>query len=111
MYRISLLVVAALLSFAEAKICTNFTIPVEVSSRAAIFGNVPPPVDLAAVTRFALDFTRQGSNYTDEAVTGYATISETFNISAKFCRPNNSPARTEIPVVQFLTHGIGFDKT
>lgn len=111
MYALSTLALAALLSIgSEAKICQNITIPVNISARTGIY-NVPPPVDQHAVTGFAQNFTRQGGNYSEEAFTGFNTTTGSYSISAKYCKPSNGSASGNGSTVQFLTHGIGFDKT
>lgn len=106
-----ILPIAALASAATAKVCTNVTVPVNIDTRQAIFDE-----DLVGInsnidaTTFSLNFTEQGVNFTDVALTGYQTLQIPANISAKFCRPDNMND-THNPTVQVLTHGIGFDKT
>lgn len=46
-----------------------------------------------------------GVNYSSEALVDYQTVTGTYNISAKFCQPDNEHG--EKRVVQVLTHGIG----
>ena len=50
-----------------------------------------------------------GSNYTNKVTLGYQTVTGAYDISAKFCTPDNMSGSE--PVVQVLTHGIGFDKS
>ncbi|GAB7365333.1 hypothetical protein MBLNU230_g6413t1 [Neophaeotheca triangularis] len=106
-----ILPIAALAGAATAKVCTNVTVPVNIDTRQAIFDE-----DLVGInsnidaTTFSLNFTEQGVNFTDVALTGYQTLQIPANISAKFCRPDNMND-THNPTVQVLTHGIGFDKT
>lgn len=64
-------------------------------------------VDLDA-THFALNFTKNGANFTQDALIGYQTVTGAYNISAKYCRPENDTSSD--PTVQVLSHGIGFDK-
>ena len=90
-----------------AKQCTNITVPVTLSARNGVF-NLPTLQSNLDATTFIQNFTRIGGNFTDEALLGYATVAEKYNISAKYCQPDVAPSS---PVVQFLTHGIGFDKT
>ena len=115
LYLVTLVTLACFLTATHAKICTNFTIPVNITTRTGIFGNVPPPVDGVAVTGFVQNLTTQGRNYTALALTDYATTAGIFNISAKFCHPDNAYTGGNDSgngtTVQFLTHGIGFDKT
>jgi hypothetical protein len=93
---------------AAAKKCINQTIPVHISSRNGVFNLAVPQTNLE-VTDFILNMTQQGRNFTNTALTGYATVSGTYNISTQFCQPSNSSSTN--PTVQVLTHGIGFDKT
>lgn len=100
---------AALLSFTEAKICTNITIPVNLNARNGIY-NLSEPTDPSQVTLFAQLFTRRGVNLTDQLLEGYSTINGQYNIAATYCVPTNCPPGTNGSTVQFLTHGIGFDR-
>lgn len=96
--------VAALTSFASAKTCENVTVPVQINARQGVF-NAPVIENNLDVTKFALNFTKQGSNFTDVALTGYQTVGFPANISARFCRPDNDTALA--CDVQVLSHGIG----
>lgn len=60
-------------------------------------------------TEFAFNTTNIGRNFTADILAGFQNRAGQYNISAKYCRPdgNNSTSQT----IQFLTHGIGFDKT
>jgi hypothetical protein len=91
---------------AAARVCTNLTIPVDISSRQGLFEDIPAEsnTDVAA---FVQDFTRNGRNFTQTALKGYQTLTGSYKISAKFCRPDSGAGST----VQLLSHGIGFDKT
>lgn len=91
-----------------AKVCTNVTVPVSISARQGVF-DVPTLQSNFDATTFALNFTKQGSNFTDIALTGYQTVTGNYNISAKYCKPDNDECSN--PTVQILTHGIGFDKS
>lgn len=91
-----------------AKQCQNFTVPVCISARNGVF-NIPTLQGNADATTFAQNLTSIRGNFTQEALLGYATVSGTYNISAKFCKPD--VANGTRPTVQVLTHGLGFDKT
>ncbi|KAI9808812.1 MAG: hypothetical protein M1827_007187 [Pycnora praestabilis] len=110
MYASSFLAAALAAAPALAKVCTNMTIPVEISARNGIF-NLSVPQNNMEATIFTQNFTSimGGGNLTESSLLGYNTTTGTFNISAKFCTPNNGSGSN--PTVQFLTHGIGFDKT
>jgi hypothetical protein len=104
---VSAFVTLLLAGVAAAKTCTNFTIPVDISSRQGLFREVPTASNLDA-TAFAQDFTRIGQNYTAVLLQDYQTLKGSYKISAKFCTPDNG---SKSSVIQVLNHGIGFDKT
>ena len=108
MYYLSWLICALLASSVLAKHCENFFVPVSLSARNGIF-NVPPLHYNHDATIFFANVTNPAGNFSDEVLLGYRTIKNTYDISVKFCRPNASYRRGS--TLQFLTHGIGFDKT
>lgn len=91
-----------------AKVCTNVTVPVNIMARQGVF-DVPEIASNYDATVFALNFTKQGTNFTDVALRGYQTVQGMYNISAKYCKPDNDNSAN--PTVQVLSHGIGFDKS
>lgn len=91
--------------FATANICSNFTIPIEISSRQGVFPNIPAEGNLE-VTDFAQKFAQQGRNYSATILQGYATVQGQYEISARYCQPDNSKGSA----IQILSHGIAFDK-
>lgn len=97
--------IAALTSVAVAARCQNLTIPISVSARDGVF-NQTNPTNAIEATNFALRMSRQGHNYTAESLTGYATVSGDYNISATYCEPDAGSGK----ILQVLTHGIGFDR-
>ena len=99
---------ALLTSLTAAKKCTNATVPVTISARQGIFDIQIPDTSLLATT-FVQNNTQQGRNFSDVVLTGYQTVSGTYNISTQFCQPDDDNSAN--PTVQVLTHGIGFDKT
>ena len=101
--------VLALAGLASAKKCMNMSVPVTIKSRNAVFGGTALPVTALDATTFLQNMTQQGRNFTADALTGYADVSGTYNISTQFCVP--SVNNVSNPTVQVLTHGIGFDKT
>lgn len=94
-------------SLASARTCINVTVPVEINARQGHY-NVPTLQSNFDATAFALKLTKQGTNYTNTVLTGFQDVTGLYNISAKYCRPDVSASS---PVVQVLSHGIGFDKT
>ena len=109
MYTRQVIILTALACSAVAKKCMNATVPVTVSARTGIFGNVPVPQTNLDVTDFIANLAKQGSNYTQTGLTGYKTTSGIYQISTQFCTPDDDSSSD--PTVQVLTHGIGFDKT
>ncbi|KAL6719557.1 hypothetical protein ACLMJK_003799 [Lecanora helva] len=101
-------VLALLAGSVAAKTCVNLTIPIDISSRNGVFNIAVPQSNLDSTT-FIQNVTQQGRNFTETALSGYATVSGHYKISAQFCKPSvcNTPSST----LQILTHGIGFDKT
>jgi len=108
MFQLSILAISLLASSAAAKLCQNVTIPVQISARQGVF-NVPTLVENLDATVFAQNLTSIRGNFSEESLTGYATIKGKYKISAKFCKPDMMYGKK--PTVQVLTHGIGFDKT
>ena len=108
MFAQSTLVVFVLAGTAAAKTCVNMTVPVTISARTGVFDIAVPQTNLDATT-FVQNNTQQGRNFTETALSGYATTAGTYDISAEFCMP--SKMNMAKPTVQILTHGIGFDKT
>lgn len=107
MFTKSALAVVVIAGSAAAKTCMNMSVPVTISARTGVFDIAVPQTNLDATT-FAQNQTQQGRNFTETALSGYATTAGTYNISAEFCTPSSTNTTT---TVQILTHGIGFDKT
>ena len=106
--RLSTFLPALLIGVVAAKQCVNITVPIHISARLAKFDIVVPSTNVEAI-EFALNATKQGSNFTQVALKGYDTKTGDYKISAKFCSPSIAPASP--PTIQLLTHGIGFDKS
>lgn len=100
----------ALTSLASAaKQCLNQTVSVDIEARNAEFASWVTPHSNIDVTWFIQNATRQSHNFTDEALTGYHTVTGTYNSSTRFCWDDEKTP--EKPTLQILTHGVGFDKT
>lgn len=110
MFPKSVITLVMLAGSAAAKTCINMTVPVTISARTGVFNIALPETNLDATT-FIQNQTQQGRNFTETALSGYATTAGTYNISAQFCMPSSMNTTTTKPTVQILTHGIGFDKT
>ena len=107
MYLSSLVASSLLLAPAAAKICRNFTVPVDISARTGIF-NLAIPQNNLDVPDLVLNITQQGRNFTDVVLEGYNTTAGVYNISTQLCAPSMDNGTN--PTIQVLTHGIGFDK-
>ena len=110
MFANSAFAVAVFAASAAAKTCTNLTVPVTISARTGVF-NIPVPQTNFDATAFIQNQTQQGRNFTETALSGYATTAGTYDISAQFCMPSDMDTIMALPTLQVLTHGIGFDKT
>ncbi|KAH7402850.1 Alpha/Beta hydrolase protein [Pyrenochaeta sp. MPI-SDFR-AT-0127] len=98
--------ILVLAGFATARQCSNFLIPVDISSRQGIFREVPVEDNLD-VGAFATRLNEYQKNYTATLLEGYQTLQGSYKISAQYCHPEGGSSG----VIQVLTHGIGFDKT
>ncbi|KXT13252.1 hypothetical protein AC579_1736 [Pseudocercospora musae] len=100
--------VAALTGAATAKHCQNITVPVKITGRNGVFDKAAlmPNSDID-VTNFILNLARQGHNYTEEQLKGYANVGGSYNLATTYCQPDSGAPN----VVQLLTHGIGFDRS
>ncbi|KAF7954563.1 hypothetical protein EAE96_005683 [Botrytis aclada] len=108
MLKLSIAVVAVSFGFIEAKSCTDISIPISINARNGNF-NIPPLSDAIAVTQFAQDFLRAGQNYSASTLSGFTTVTGQYNIAATVCVPSESSSNSDS--WQFLTHGIGFDRS
>lgn len=109
MYTSYSLTLLALASSTLARNCVNLTIPIDISARNGVFDLKVPQTNLDA-TAFIQNVTQQGRNFSATALTGYATVSGSYNISAQYCEPSQAQ-NGSTSTLQVLTHGIGFDKT
>lgn len=106
MYLISALTLAVFTALTTAKQCVNMTVPVQISARNAQWNQtlIQNNVDAATLTA---NFTSiaGGTNYTEQVLSDYTTVTGQYNISAKFCMPDNGTGTNA--TIQVLTHGIG----
>ena len=102
----TIVALALTLGFVSARQCQNITVPVSISARNGVFG-VSAPQSNIEVTNFILNLSRQGHNYTQEVLQGYATISGDYELAATYCAPDKGAGKT----LQILTHGIAFDRS
>jgi hypothetical protein len=95
-----------LVGIAAARQCSNFQIPIDISSRQGQFKKIPVESNLD-VGAFATKFNQFQLNYTAALLEGYQTLKGSYEISAQYCKPDSGSTGN----IQLLTHGIGFDKT
>lgn len=108
MFPLSVLALTFVAGGALARQCINFTVPVQISARNGVF-NIPTLQSNLDATTFSQNITNIRGNFSQESLLGYTTVTGSYSISAKFCKPDNEQGMN--PTVQVLTHGIGFDKT
>lgn len=108
MFSLSVLALTFVAGGALAKQCINITVPVQISARNAVF-NIPTLQSNLDATTFSQNLTSIRGNFSQTALLDYTTVTGSYSISAKFCKPDNEQGKN--PTVQVLTHGIGFDKT
>ncbi|ROT43240.1 alpha/beta-hydrolase [Sodiomyces alkalinus F11] len=91
---------------AAARRCQNLTVEVDISARNGVF-DIETPVTDIDVTDFIFEMGTQGRNYSDEHLTGYTTVSGTYELAATYCEPDNKTS----DVLQIMSHGVGFDRS
>ena len=109
MVALSFALTALVAGLASAKQCQNLTVPVHISARNGVF-NVQPAQSNIDATNFILNGVQQGHNATAEVLTGYYDFAGDFDIAATYCAPDQAHGGAP-PVLQLLTHGIGFDRS
>ena len=93
--------------------CVDFFahVPVEAPSYPVLF---PPFKDGYEATQFLLQVSKRDALTDTSLLFGPPiNITTTFTISARYCSPSGSSSEygNESPIVQVLTHGLGFDKS
>lgn len=91
---------------ASAKICRDLVIPIEISCENNIY-NMPQLASNLDCTTFTQNLTNIGGTFPSSVFKGTRNITGRYNIGATFCHPDNQNTTYNL---QFLTHGIGFDK-
>ncbi|KAL3455471.1 hypothetical protein BJX64DRAFT_294999 [Aspergillus heterothallicus] len=89
-----------LVGTAAARSCLNQTIDLQVTSRNGVFDNLITPTTDQEAVNFVLATSKQGSNGTAQALTGYNTTTGTYHLSTQYCKPSaesNSGNSTEAP--------------
>jgi hypothetical protein len=83
-------------------------VSVSLSAKQDVF-NIAIPHTNSEVVDFVLNVTQQGRSFTQVALSVSQTISKTYNINARFCKPSVDTSKNA--TVQVVTHGIGSDKS
>jgi len=68
-----------------------------------------PPNQLA-VTEAFVEYLQANSNFAASVNGGMQTVSGTYTINARLCYPTVASTDSDFDKIQFLIHGIGFDK-
>ncbi|KAJ5766005.1 uncharacterized protein N7511_003621 [Penicillium nucicola] len=105
----SLSLMAIMAGVASAKTCYDMTVKVPITARNGVFDKISTPQTNLDATAFALHASTQAANVTADVLSGYATISGLYDISAQYCMPDKGGDSPH--VLQILTHGMGFDKS
>lgn len=87
-------------------ICVSGMIPVQASSTNLKL-NFNIPANQSEVTQTFINLITPGSPFVANLVAGTQNVSGTYNTGATMCMPANG---THSSTVQFLTHGVGFDR-
>ncbi|CZR54593.1 uncharacterized protein PAC_04477 [Phialocephala subalpina] len=92
-----------------AATCIQGTIPVAASAMN-IQLNFPTPANQSVVTETIVEFLQVNTTLPEQVMGGKHNVSGTYNIGAKLCYPTSSGS-PNASLIQFLTHGVGFDKS
>ncbi|KAH7208731.1 hypothetical protein DER44DRAFT_838950 [Fusarium oxysporum] len=96
-----------LITAASARMCTNITVPVSLTSQNAVF-TIEAPLTGIEVTSLAVNLARQGAPpYPEQVQKGFTTVSGHYELAATYCEPDAGPGKE----LQIMTHGIGFDRS
>lgn len=86
-------------------ICVSGTVAVTASSQNLKL-NYPLPANQSQVTNTFVEFVSDGNPHVPQVFGGQQNVSGTYNIGATLC----TPATGDVSSIQFLTHGVGFDR-
>ena len=89
-------------------VCVSGLVSVEASTDKNIKFNFDVPANQIQVTETFVEFVTSGSPFAKQIVAGTQTAGGHFDIGATLCVPANN---TKPSAVQFLTHGVGFDRS
>lgn len=90
--------------------CVNGNIPVTASaSNERIL--LAEPANQLALTEYFVEFLQVNSNFSTDVNGGRQQVNGTFNINSRLCYPIGINSFNKLNTIQFLIHGIGFDKS
>ncbi len=72
---------------------------------------MPDPANQFALTEIFTDYLQVNSNISSEVGGGPKFIEGTYNINAKLCYPMLAVSSSQFTTIEFLIHGIGYDKS
>lgn len=106
-YLFKLLSIVAIFNFAAAYNCIDFFVPINVT--APSYGLAFPPFkDRYQAVQSLLGATGRDAASAPSPLTGTTNITQTFQISTKYCTPSQYSNRSS--TVQLLSPGLCFDK-
>lgn len=88
-------------------ICVSGTVSVTASTNKQMRFNFTVPQNQTGTTQTFISFIAAGSPFMQQISEGTTTVNGTYDIQSTLCYPANN---TSPQTVQFLTHGVGFDR-
>lgn len=88
-------------------ICVSGNVTVNASTSKNLRFNLQAPMNESQVAGLWIDYITSGSPFAETLMAGTQNVSGSYNISSTLCMPANG---TNDTTVQFLTHGVGFDR-
>lgn len=88
--------------------CISGYVDVNATTNKNIKFNYPIPANQTVVTETFLNTITPGDPFAQQIQQGQANVSGTYKIAVTLCTPKNNNKPTH---VQFLTHGVGFDRS
>jgi pimeloyl-ACP methyl ester carboxylesterase len=99
---------ATITSVSGNAICVQGNVAVSAATSKNLKLELPNATNQTVVTETIIEMLMAGSTFMQNAIKGTTSISGTFNISVRLCHPKSGATSKTI---QFLTHGVGFDKS
>ena len=89
-------------------VCVSGTVPVKANTSKNLKYNFTLPANQSQVTETVIELAISSTSFLQSIAAGTQNVSGTYNIGATLCTPANG---TQPSSVQFLTHGLAFDRT